>query len=64
MAAIDCNLKVETTFNSFFGPVVLRPGLNPDVRDPLWRNLKTNNPDVQALLQKGLLVEVKDESSS
>jgi hypothetical protein len=64
MAAIDCKLRVETTFNSFFGPVVLSPGLNPDVRDPLWRNLKANNPDVQALLQKGLLVEVKDESRS
>jgi hypothetical protein len=62
MAVIDCKLQVQTTFNSFFGPVVFEPGLNPNIRDPLWRNLKASNPDVQAFLKKGLLVEVEDIS--
>ncbi|MCG9892154.1 MAG: hypothetical protein MH252_13890 [Thermosynechococcaceae cyanobacterium MS004] len=61
MAVIDCKLRVATTFNSFFGPVVFEPGLNSQIRDPLWRNLKANNPDVKALLAKGLLVEVEAE---
>jgi hypothetical protein len=60
MAAIDCKLQVQTTFNSFFGPVIFEPGLNLNIRDPLWRNLKASNPDVQAMLKKGLLVEVKE----
>jgi hypothetical protein len=60
MAVINCKLQERTTFNSFFGPVTFDPGVNPDIRDPLWRNLKANNPDVQVLIQKGLLVEVND----
>lgn len=64
MAIINCKLQEQTTFNSFFGPVVFNPGLNPNIRDPLWRNLKANNPDVQALIKKGFLVEVEASSSS
>jgi hypothetical protein len=64
MAVVNCRLQEQTTFNSFFGPVVFNPGLNAEIRDPLWRNLKANNPDVQALIKKGLLVEVEDSSSS
>ncbi len=64
MAVIDCKLEVQTTFNSFFGPVVFEPGLNSDIRDALWRNLKANNPDVQAMLKKGLLVEIEGSSQA
>jgi hypothetical protein len=60
MAVIESKLGARTVFNSFFGPVTFEPGLNSDIHDRLWKNLKMNNLDVQALLNKGLLIEVSD----
>lgn len=58
MAWIQSNLSQPTTFNSFFGPVTLQPGHNPEVNDKLWSNLKKNSTDVQTLLEKGVLIEI------
>ncbi|MGB8698561.1 MAG: hypothetical protein WCD18_04020 [Thermosynechococcaceae cyanobacterium] len=63
MAIVENKLGQTTVFNSFFGPVTLEPGLNEQVHDQLWKNLKKNNPDVKALLQKELLVEVNPSAS-
>jgi hypothetical protein len=60
MAIIESKLTSRTVFNSFFGPVNVEPGRNPNIHDSLWKNLKKNNPDVQALLQQGVLVEIDD----
>ncbi len=57
MAFVESKLGHRVVFNSFFGPVNFEPGLNSDIHDRLWKNLKMNNLDVQALLEKGLLVE-------
>ncbi len=57
MAIIENRLGYRVTLNSFFGPVYLDPGLNSDIPDRLWRNLKTKSPDVQAYLKQELLVE-------
>lgn len=62
MAVIESKLTAQTVFNSFFGPVHFEPGLNSNIHDRLWKNLKMNNLDVQALLKKGLLVEVSESS--
>lgn len=58
MAVVESKLGHQAVFNSFFGPVSFEPGLNRDIHDRLWKNLKMNNLDVQALLEKGLLVEM------
>jgi hypothetical protein len=58
MAVVENNIGQRTVFNSFFGPVTFEPGINPDIHDRLWKNLKMNNLDVQAMLEKGLLVEL------
>jgi hypothetical protein len=60
MAVIENNIGQRTVFNSFFGPVTFEPGINPDIHDRLWKNLKMNNLDVQSMLKKGLLVEVNE----
>jgi hypothetical protein len=62
MAVIESKLGTRAVFNSFFGPVKFEPGLNSSIHDRLWKNLKMNNLDVQALLNKGLLIEVSDTS--
>lgn len=62
MAVIESKLGTRTVFNSFFGPVNVEPGLNRDIHDRLWKNLKMNNSDVQALINKGLLVEISEAS--
>jgi hypothetical protein len=59
MATIQSSLDGSSTFKSFFGNLTLEPGINANVDDRLWRNCKNNNPDVQLLLKKGVLVEVK-----
>lgn len=64
MAVVESRLGRATAFNSFFGPVNFEPGINTNIHDRLWKNLKTNNPDVQALLKKGMLVEVSESGSS
>ncbi len=64
MAIIENNIGQQTVFNSFFGPVNFEPGLNPDIHDRLWKNLKMNNLDVQAMLKKGLLVEINEPAPS
>jgi hypothetical protein len=64
MSVIENNIGQRTVFNSFFGPVTFEPGINPDIHDRLWKNLKMNNLDVQAMLKKGLLVEVNETSPS
>lgn len=58
MAVVESKLGHKVVFNSFFGPVSFEPGLNHEIHDRLWKNLKMNNLDVQALLEKGFLVEV------
>jgi hypothetical protein len=63
MAIIDSKLTSPTVFNSFFGPVNVEPGRNRNIHDNLWKNLKKNNPDVQALLKQGLLIEI-DETAA
>jgi hypothetical protein len=63
MAVIENRLGRKTAFNSFFGPVDFEPGINTDIHDRLWKNLKTNNPDVQALLKKGILIEIHESGS-
>jgi hypothetical protein len=60
MAIVENNIGQRTVFNSFFGPVNFEPGLNSDIHDRLWKNLKMNNLDVQAMLKKGLLVEINE----
>jgi hypothetical protein len=60
MAIVKNNIGKRTVFNSFFGPVNFEPGLNSDIHDRLWKNLKMNNLDVQAMLKKGLLVEINE----
>lgn len=57
---IKSKLTMPRRFESFFGPVILDPGLNPSINIKLWKNLKANNPDVQSLVEKGLLQEVND----
>jgi hypothetical protein len=64
MAVIENNIGQRTIFNSFFGPVTFEPGINPDIHDRLWKNLKMNNLDVQAMLEKGLLIEVNETNPS
>ena len=64
MAVIESKLGHLTVFNSFFGPVNFEPGLNRNIHERLWKNLKMNNLDVQALLEKGLLVEMTDTSEA
>jgi hypothetical protein len=64
MAVIENNIGQRTVFNSFFGPVTFEPGINSDIHDRLWKNLKMNNLDVQAMLKKGLLVEVNETTPS
>jgi hypothetical protein len=64
MAVIENNIGQRTIFNSFFGPVMFEPGINPDIHDRLWKNLKMNNLDVQAMLEKGLLIEVNETNPS
>jgi hypothetical protein len=64
MVAIENNIGQRTVFNSFFGPVSFDPGINPDIHDRLWQNLKMNNLDVQAMLKKGLLVEINETTPS
>jgi hypothetical protein len=64
MAVIENNIGQRTVFNSFFGPVNFEPGINPDIHDRLWKNLKMNNLDVQAMLKKGLLVEMNETNQS
>jgi hypothetical protein len=60
MAVVESKLGHQAVFNSFFGPVNFEPGLNCDIHDRLWKNLKMNNLDVQALLEKGLLIEINE----
>jgi hypothetical protein len=60
MAIVENNIGQRTVFNSFFGPVNFEPGLNLEIHDRLWKNLKMNNLDVQAMLKKGLLVEINE----
>jgi hypothetical protein len=62
MAVIESKLRTRTVFNSFFGPVNVEPGLNPDIHDRLWKNLKMNNLDVQSMLEKGLLIEISEKT--
>lgn len=57
MAKIESHLSTPTTFQSFFGPLTLQPGLNPEVNDKVWRNLKSANLDVQTMLKQGALIE-------
>jgi hypothetical protein len=64
MAVVESKLGHPRAFNSFFGPVNFEPGLNRDIHDRLWKNLKMNNLDVQALLEKGLLVEIIEISDA
>lgn len=64
MAVIENNIGQRTVFSSFFGPVAFESGTNPDIHDRLWKNLKMNNLDVQAMLKKGLLVEVNEATPS
>jgi hypothetical protein len=64
MAIVENNIGQRTVFNSFFGPVNFEPGLNPEIHDRLWKNLKMNNLDVQAMLEKGLLVEINEPAPS
>jgi hypothetical protein len=59
MVTIQSSLNDSSTFKSFFGNLTLEPGINTNVDDRLWRNCKNNNPDVQLLLKKGVLVEVE-----
>jgi hypothetical protein len=60
MATIQSLLENSSTFKSFFGNLTLDPGINTNVDDRLWRNCKNNNPDVQVLLKKGVLVEMEE----
>lgn len=60
MTKIESHLQTATTFQSFFGPLTLQPGLNTDVNDKVWRNLKSANLDVQTMLKQGALVEHTD----
>lgn len=60
MATVESKFDTVRTFNSFFGPVKLTPGLNPDIPGRLWKNLKGNNLDVQSFLKEGLLVEIDE----
>jgi hypothetical protein len=60
MAVVESKLGHQVVFNSFFGPVNFEPGLNREIHDRLWKNLKMNNLDVQALLEKGFLVEMAE----
>jgi hypothetical protein len=60
MAKIQSLLENSSTFKSFFGNLTLDPGINTNVDDRLWRNCKNNNPDVQVLLKKGVLVEMEE----
>ncbi|MDR5639438.1 MULTISPECIES: hypothetical protein [unclassified Thermosynechococcus] len=56
MLTVISYLEQPMTFDSFFGPVTLQPGRNENVDERRWRNCKTHNADLQALLKKGLIV--------
>jgi hypothetical protein len=57
MATIESRLASTFTCKSFFGNLTLEPGINENVDDRLWNNCKRNNPDVQAMVKQGALVE-------
>lgn len=58
MVKIQSKLTVAKTFSSFFGPLTLAPGLNPEVDSKRWNNCKKFNQDVQILLKQDLLQEL------
>ena len=58
MPNIQNHLDQPITFDSFFGPLTLQPGLNSIDNDKLWKNAKTSNPDLEAMLRQGLIEEL------
>jgi hypothetical protein len=64
MVQIYSQLNQPTVFNSFFGKFTLEPGLNANFPDKVWKNLKQNNPDIQSLVERGILFEVPAEKSA
>lgn len=57
MANIYSNLNQPQTFDTFFGPITLEPGPNPDLSNKAWKSMKMTNADVMSLLESGLLIE-------
>ncbi|ATS18767.1 hypothetical protein BRW62_08415 [Parathermosynechococcus lividus PCC 6715] len=55
MVTVISELEQPITFDSFFGPLTLQPGRNENVDERRWRNCKTHNADLQALLKKNLI---------
>ncbi len=55
MVTVISELEHPITFDSFFGPLTLQPGRNENVDERRWRNCKTHNADLQALLKKNLI---------
>ncbi len=60
--SIQSLLTQTKRFESFFGPVILEPGINDSVHPRVWQNLKSNNPDIQVLIKQGLLIEIDDQA--
>jgi hypothetical protein len=64
MVQIHSQLNQPVVFNSFFGKFTLEPGLNADFPDKVWKNLKRNNPDIQSLVEQGIVCEVPEDESA